>query len=171
MQTEFKIANPHDADWVVARHGEIYRREFGFDATFKGTIRQKMSALLARPEEQRTLWIAMSGGVRAGSIALSRLDDGTGFLNFVLVCPRFRGRGLGRALVAHALAAARQRGFTSVRLETYSCLARARTLYRANGFRIESRQAGETLFGQRFEREFWTLRLTPASSAVSASST
>jgi len=159
MEVEFRIADSRDADWVVARHADIYRREFGFDATFKATIRHKLSTLLARPQHERTLWIATAGGVRAGSIALSRQEEGVGFLNFVLVCPRFRGRGLGRALIAHALDAARQRGFRSVRLETYSCLARARTLYRASGFRIESRQAGETLFGQRFEREYWSLAL------------
>ncbi len=45
-----------------------------------------------------------------------------------------RGRGLGRQLLEHMLAAARQNGFAEVWLETSSTLTAAITLYRQYGF-------------------------------------
>ena len=45
-----------------------------------------------------------------------------------------RGRGLGKRLLDHALANARQLGFKTVILETASVLKEAITLYERHGF-------------------------------------
>lgn len=159
METRIRLAGAGDAEWVVARHGELYAAEFGFDGRFADSVESKMSAWLARPPHERSLWIAEATAGRTGSIALSARDATMGFLNFVLVCPHARGQGLGRLLLAHALGLARQRGLACVRLETYSCLTRARALYRAAGFTLAQREPDVALFGQRFDREFWHLDL------------
>jgi putative acetyltransferase len=50
------------------------------------------------------------------------------------VCPQQRRQGIGRALVAHLLDMARQRGFSRVLVETNHDWEDAVTLYRRCGF-------------------------------------
>lgn len=56
------------------------------------------------------------------------------FITLVLVDPRDRGQGLGRTLVARALAVCRERGFLTCGLEVRRDNAAALALYRALGF-------------------------------------
>ena len=51
------------------------------------------------------------------------------------VAPEVRGRGVGRKLLEALEHAARERGFTAVRLDTHSSLAEALQLYRTSGYR------------------------------------
>jgi GNAT superfamily N-acetyltransferase len=98
-------------------------------------------------------------GRRAGSIAISRIADDTAFLNFVLVDPAVRGRGIAGAMMEAALSHARANGFPFVRLETYSVLNDARALYARRGFEIVETTPGIEKYGQRFDVEFWLLGL------------
>jgi putative acetyltransferase len=68
--------------------------------------------------------------------ALKKLDDGHGELKSMHTAQAARGRGIGRAMVAHLLAVARQRGLTRVSLETGNMaeFAPARSLYTKAGF-------------------------------------
>ncbi|WP_370254289.1 GNAT family N-acetyltransferase, partial [Nioella sp.] len=120
---------PSDRDWLIARHRSLYGAEFGFTPDFGDSIADKLDAFLARPDPAKRLWIAEETGQRIGSIAVSS-RDGSAFLNFVLLEPSARGRGLGHHLMQPALDHARSHGFTRARLETYSCLTAARALYR-----------------------------------------
>lgn len=56
------------------------------------------------------------------------------FITLVLVDPRDRGAGLGRALVAFVLSVAKQRGFISCRLEVGKHNPRAYQMYLSLGF-------------------------------------
>ena len=58
-------------------------------------------------------------------------------LRRMYLAPEWRGRGLGRACLGHALAWAREHGFTQVSLETASVLKQARELYTWAGFVAE----------------------------------
>jgi ribosomal protein S18 acetylase RimI-like enzyme len=53
------------------------------------------------------------------------------------VLPQHRGKGLGRALMAAALTAARDRGITRVELTVRTDNTRARKLYESFGFTVE----------------------------------
>jgi putative acetyltransferase len=68
--------------------------------------------------------------------ALVRLDDEHGELKAMHTVAAARGRGLGRAMLAHLLAEARRRGYRRVSLETGSmdAFAPARALYESAGF-------------------------------------
>ena len=63
------------------------------------------------------------------------LSTRTAFITLVVVDPRDREHGVGRALVHAALELARGRGFTSCRLEVASHNDAAQSLYRSLGFR------------------------------------
>jgi putative acetyltransferase len=68
--------------------------------------------------------------------ALKQLDGGHAELKSMHTAQEARGRGIGRAMVDHLLAVARERGFTRVSLETGNMaeFAPARSLYTKAGF-------------------------------------
>lgn len=89
---------------------------------------------LGRPSV--TFWSAWIDGELAGIGALKTMDAARGELKSMRVEDRFRGRGVGRALLRHIMAAARDRGMTSLWLETGSPddFVPAVRLYESEGF-------------------------------------
>jgi len=90
--------------------------------------------------------VAEIGGELAGTGALVDEAPGVGRLVRMSVGSRFRRRGVGRALVAHLVAAARDRGATRLVLETNDDWNDAIGLYRACGFAETGRGDGEIHF-------------------------
>ena len=84
-----------------------------------------------------TFWSAWVDGDLAGIGALKAIDAERGELKSMRVDDRFRGSGVGRALLRHIMAAARDRGMTSLWLETGSPaeFVPAIRLYESEGFR------------------------------------
>ncbi|KAA9107535.1 GNAT family N-acetyltransferase [Microbacterium rhizomatis] len=83
-----------------------------------------------------TFWSAWIGGEVAGIGALKRLDEDRGEIKSMRVDDRFRGTGVGRALLRRIMSAARERGMTSLWLETGSTdeFLPAHRLYASEGF-------------------------------------
>ncbi|WP_203136045.1 GNAT family N-acetyltransferase [Microbacterium sp. JZ31] len=83
-----------------------------------------------------TVWSAWIGEELAGVAALKALDAGRGELKSFRTADAFLGRGVARALLRHIVAYARERGLTSLWLETGSDdpFIPARALYRSEGF-------------------------------------
>jgi putative acetyltransferase len=75
-------------------------------------------------------------GVALGVGAIKELGDGHAEIKSMHIAAEARGRGIGRALVAHLLGVARERGYRQVSLETGSgpAFAPARALYAGAGF-------------------------------------
>jgi len=71
-----------------------------------------------------------------GSVALSPRGEEIGWLSKLFVDAAYRGRGLGRRLLARAVDEARARGYRRMSLETGSMVffEPARNLYRRYGF-------------------------------------
>lgn len=82
------------------------------------------------------LWVAEAGTSLVGSVALKDLGGGHLELKTMRASRSVRGTGLGRALLRHALDAARASGARRVSLETGAgpVFEAARGLYRAHGF-------------------------------------
>jgi len=83
-----------------------------------------------------TFWSASVDGEVAGIGALRVLDAERGEVKSMRVDDRFLGTGVGRALLRHIVAAARERGIQSLWLETGAdaAFAPARNLYASEGF-------------------------------------
>lgn len=78
---------------------------------------------------------ALEDGEAVGCCALLALSDGGFELAKMAVSDAYKGRGLGRALMAAAVERARAAGAPRLYLETNSGLAPALALYRSFGFR------------------------------------
>ncbi|MBB4843277.1 putative acetyltransferase [Paucibacter oligotrophus] len=83
-----------------------------------------------------SFWSAWQGEQLVGSVALKRLDAGHAELKSMRCDAQLRGRGLGRALLLHALEQARAMGFQRLSLETgpQPFFEPARKLYQRHGF-------------------------------------
>jgi len=83
-----------------------------------------------------TFFSCRAGGSVLGIGALKRLGPDLAEIKSMHTAEAARGRGVGRAMLAHLLAVARARGFRRVNLETGTTAAftAARTLYRSAGF-------------------------------------
>ncbi|HZY70198.1 MAG TPA: GNAT family N-acetyltransferase [Thermoplasmata archaeon] len=81
------------------------------------------------------LLLVRVAGRPAGCAGVRTFAPGTAELKRVFVRPRFRGRGLGRALTVRALAWGRSRGFDRFVLDTLPGMVYAIQLYRSLGFR------------------------------------
>lgn len=78
--------------------------------------------------------LALDGEAPVGAVALIVLGDGSVELAKMGVRPSAQGKGVGRMLVAAALARARQMGMRRVYIETNARLETAIRLYRDAGF-------------------------------------
>jgi putative acetyltransferase len=89
---------------------------------------------LRRPDI--TFWTAWEGGTLLGCGALKELDATHGEIKSMRTPTLLRGRGVGRAMLAHILDVAKSRGYTRLSLETGSMAAflPAQRLYESFGF-------------------------------------
>lgn len=83
-----------------------------------------------------TFWSVRDGDTLLGCGALKQLDARHGEIKSMRTTQAVRGRGVGRAMLAHIVDAARRRGYARLSLETGSQAAfePARRLYAGSGF-------------------------------------
>ena len=70
-----------------------------------------------------------------GMGALRKVKEGIGEIKRMYVRPAFRGKGIGRAMLEHLTAAAREIGYPRVWLDSTRFMKEAHSLYRSVGFR------------------------------------
>jgi GNAT superfamily N-acetyltransferase len=152
---------PGDLGSVAALHGCEYAAEWGLDASFEAHVARGLAEfgerLVADPEAGR-LWLAEDGGEIVGSIAVTRTDEARAHLRWFVLRRAHRGKGLGHLLLDGALAYARERGFGTVELETFSELRAAAHLYLEAGFELRDSQP-MLRWGREIELRHYSLAL------------
>jgi DNA-binding MarR family transcriptional regulator/N-acetylglutamate synthase-like GNAT family acetyltransferase len=150
---------PGDLGWVVARHGELYAREFGWADSFEGLCAQIVADFVSRYDAKcERCWIAKMDGQNVGSVFLVKDSETVARLRLLLVDPVARGRGLGTRLTDECIRFARTQGYRTITLWTHSVLTAARHIYERAGFRLTSSEPRRS-FGQNVISEHWNLAL------------
>jgi len=149
---------PGDLGWMVQRHGALYTREFGWDQSFERLVARIASDF--DPTTDRG-WVAEIDGQPMGAIMCVRLDETTAKLRTLLVEPKARGKGVGKALVDQVIRHARADGYATLKLWTQSHLHAAIRIYESRGFVLE-REWPEPAFGKDdLVSQTWSLTLKP----------
>jgi len=151
-----RLSVPGDLGWVVMAHGELYAREFGWDASFESLVARIVADYAAAHDDTReAAWIAERDGERVGCVFCVAADGQTAQLRILLVDPKARGLGVGVRLVDECLAFARAAGYKRMRLWTNHPLAAARHIYLSRGFQLTGEDPhhsfGVDLIGQVYE--------------------
>jgi DNA-binding MarR family transcriptional regulator/N-acetylglutamate synthase-like GNAT family acetyltransferase len=153
---------PHgvgDIGWVVARHGELYAREYGWDSTFEGLVAEIAGRFLTHFDAARErCWIAEIDGDRVGCVFLVKQSATVAKLRLLLVEPSARGLAIGARLVDECIAFARQAGYRKLTLWTNDVLHAARRIYQRSGFRLV-KQGPHHAFGHDLVEQVWDLKL------------
>ena len=150
---------PGDMGWVIQQHGELYAREYGFNAEFEALVADIVATYMRKhqPEWERC-WIADVDGQRAGSDFLVRKSKTVAQLRLLILTPAARGLGLGARLSDECIAFARAKGYKKIVLWTNSCLVEARRIYQRRGFQLTKTEAYQG-FGQHLVGETYQLTL------------
>lgn len=150
---------PGDMGWVVATNGAFYAQEYGWDISYEALVAEIVAQFIKSYDAAREhCWIAEIGGEPVGSVFLVKASDDVAKLRLLIVAPKARGLGLGRALVDACVAFARERDYKTMTLWTQSILTGARRIYQDAGFR-PVREEPHTSFGHDLVGETWELAL------------
>lgn len=151
---------PGDLGWVVMAHGEVYHRQFGWNAEFEALVARIVADYAADHDPARESgWIAEVDGERVGCVfCMSGAEHGVAQLRILLVTPTARGLGLGARLVEQCLRFARDCGYRSITLWTNDVLVAARKIYQAYGFRLVDQERHHS-FGCDLTGQHWELDL------------
>jgi putative acetyltransferase len=125
-----------EADPREAGVRELVERHLAFGRSFTPLEDAHALAVEELLDPSITLFAAREDGTVLAVGALKYLGDDEGELKTMHTAEPARGRGLGRAMLAHLLAEARRRNYRRVSLETGSmdAFAPARALYKGAGF-------------------------------------
>jgi ribosomal protein S18 acetylase RimI-like enzyme len=113
-----------------------YAQSLGFSLCFQNFDKELASLPGGYAPPEGRLLLADQDGQLAGCIALHKLEPGVCEMKRLYLRPRFRGKGLGRALADHIIAEARQIGYQRMRLDTVEPVMKdAVAMYRKLGFK------------------------------------
>jgi GNAT superfamily N-acetyltransferase len=117
-------------EWLNERIQRDYGIEFDVEAMLASNLSEpdKFYPPVGR------FYLARYGGEIAGVGCLKKLGEGVGEVQRMYVPPRFRGRGVGRAIVNRLIEDARSMGYRRLKLGSLGFLGAAHSLYRSVRF-------------------------------------
>jgi len=143
---------------ITELHAVYYHENWGFDVTFETQVGGELSEFVRHFDGNKDgLWVAVKNDGFAGAIAIDGANAfGEGArLRWFIVDPQYQDCGIGKNLIAQAIAFCKQKDFPKVYLWTFKGLEAARRLYETAGFKLcdESQVAqwGQTIIEQKYE--------------------
>ena len=141
MSIEFDGYRPGALADIVGMHARYYSENWGFGCSFETKVAREMAEFLERLDVKNDLLlVAYLDGKAVGSIAIDSEKtkmDGV-HLRWFIVGEKGANRGLGKQLMAKALAFCKSNDVHRIWLTTFAGLDAARALYEQNGFQLES---------------------------------
>jgi GNAT superfamily N-acetyltransferase len=138
-----------DLGRIVSLHGETYEPLGGYGLRFEAFVGQTIAEFILQNDAKGRIWMAERSGNLVGCAAIVLRENSVGQLRWIVVNPNERGNGLGKDLVARALAYCRDQGCRSVHLETTDGLPVSEKMYEKLGFRVTSDTVEELWDGKR----------------------
>ena len=132
-----KIKRAETADEIheIRRLFREYEAYLGVDLCFQG-FEEELAGLPGKyAPPSGILLLAFAEGEAAGCVALRESGAGVCEMKRLFVRPGSRGTGLGRLLANEVIDAARELGYSLMRLDTLDRLTEAMQLYESLGFR------------------------------------
>jgi GNAT superfamily N-acetyltransferase len=112
-----------------------YARSLPFDLDFQDFDAELAHLARDYAPPRGRLYLAMVKGRPAGCVALREFAKGVCEMKRLYVRPAFRGRHIGRQLAETVIEAAREVGYTHMRLDTVPAMKSANNLYAELGFK------------------------------------
>ena len=139
MSRTFTVGPAATADEIadITRLFNDYAASLTFDLCFQD-FAGELAGLPGKyaPPEGALLLARDSNGHAIGCVAMRPLGNGIAEMKRLYVDPEGRGLGVGRALAAAAITAARSAGHREMRLDTLPEMPAAQALYRSFGFTV-----------------------------------
>src|SRR5260370_21703517 len=150
---------PGDMGWVVARHGVLYAKEYGYAEHYEALVASIVAEFIAHYDAKRErCWMAEQAGALVGSVFLVRKSETIAKLRLLFVEPAARGLGIGARLVSECIRFARHAGYKKIALWTQSELKAARHIYDQDLFRLVGKKP-HCSWGKNLVAEAWEPKL------------
>jgi GNAT superfamily N-acetyltransferase len=110
------------------------RRKYGIEFDVEAMVHSDLSDPYKFHPPAGRFYLARYKDQVAGVGCLKRLEEGVGEVQRMYVPPKYRGKGIGRAITNRLINDARSMGYRHLRLESLEFLDAAHSLYRSAGF-------------------------------------
>jgi GNAT superfamily N-acetyltransferase len=144
---------------IAQLHAGHYAVNHGFGVAFEARVARELADFCQNYQAGRDgIWLVEHEGRIEASIAIdgSKAGDSGAHLRWFITSAAVRGQGIGKQLMAQAMAFVDDCAYAKTYLWTFSGLDAARHLYEAHRFRLvhesPGSQWGTQVIEQRFER-------------------
>jgi DNA-binding MarR family transcriptional regulator/GNAT superfamily N-acetyltransferase len=150
---------PGDMSLMTQRMISSAAEEFELAGAYETVTLGYVAQLLEQfSSDNDIVWIAERDGLPVGCVAVRRISSTESELALLHVESRARGIGIGRRLIAEAIAFATRAKYQTVQLELLDVMKTARVLLHTAGFRHIS-ETTDTRLGSAVQRQMWRLTL------------
>ncbi|MBO9611389.1 MAG: bifunctional helix-turn-helix transcriptional regulator/GNAT family N-acetyltransferase [Dyadobacter sp.] len=145
-----------DIGYLIHLHGVLYAREEGYSDDFEAYVVKTFCDFLDHYDSTKDkVWLARYNGEIIGCIAVQSRPDNAAQMRWFLVCPVFRGTGIGKKLLDTALSYCLASSLDRVYLLTTDVQKKAISMYKKAGFELTSsaelQQWGQVLREERYD--------------------
>jgi ribosomal protein S18 acetylase RimI-like enzyme len=151
--------SPQDITAIINLHRTLYKNEYGYDKHFGDYVEEGLHEFVNRYNpETDCIWIADDDGKIGGSIVIAGRLDNEAQLRYFILAPEYRGQGIGKKLMQHAIDFCRNKKFKNVYLWTTQELTQAAALYKPSGF-VKTQEVKSNNWGKEVVEERYDLSL------------